>query len=96
MCGIADDAGDELFAVYDPFRALRAAVGYARWGPRSVRQAIRLLAARLPVSHRNMSTDFKIKRALRGPGIRHAYGCPGGMRGPSEHGGPPARIDSRR
>ena len=29
-------------------------------------QAIRLLAARLPVSHRNMSADFRIKRTLRG------------------------------
>jgi asparagine synthase (glutamine-hydrolysing) len=63
---LGGDAGDELFAGYDPFRALRAAAAYARWVPRPVHQAIRLLAARLPVSHRNMSADFKIKRTLRG------------------------------
>jgi asparagine synthase (glutamine-hydrolysing) len=34
--------------------------------PRPLHQAVRLLAARLPVSHRNMSLDFKLKRTLRG------------------------------
>ena len=63
---LGGDAGDELFAGYDPFRALRSAANYARWVPRPVHQAIRLLAARLPVSHRNMSADFRIKRTLRG------------------------------
>jgi asparagine synthase (glutamine-hydrolysing) len=63
---LGGDGGDELFAGYDPFRALRAAENYARWVPRPVHQAIRLLAARLPVSHRHLSGDFKIKRTLRG------------------------------
>lgn len=96
MWGIADDAGDELFAGCDPFRALRGAPGYARWGAHPVRQAIRLLATRLLGSHRDMSIDFKITRTLRGPGIRQPYDCPGGARGPSRHGGPRTRIDSRR
>jgi asparagine synthase (glutamine-hydrolysing) len=65
---LGGDAGDELFAGYDPFRALRAAAAYARWVPRPVHQAIRLLAARLPVSHRNMSAGFRIQRTLRGLG----------------------------
>jgi len=65
---LGGDAGDELFAGYDPFRALGAAAAYARWVPRPVHHAIRLLAARLPVSHRNMSADFRIKRTLRGLG----------------------------
>ena len=63
---LGGDAGDELFAGYDPFRALHRAETYASWVPRPVHQAIRLLAARLPVSHRNMSFDFKLKRTLRG------------------------------
>jgi len=63
---LGGDGGDELFAGYDPFRALRAAAAYARWVPRPLHQAVRLLAARLPVSHRNMSADFRLKRTLRG------------------------------
>ncbi len=63
---LGGDGGDELFAGYDPFRALRAAESYQRLVPRPVHTAIRLLAARLPVSHANISLDFKIKRTLMG------------------------------
>ncbi len=63
---LGGDGGDELFAGYDPFRALRAAELYAQLVPRPVHHAIRLLAARLPVSHENVSFDFKIKRTLMG------------------------------
>lgn len=63
---LSGDGGDELFAGYDPFRALRLASLYEKTVPRSVHQALRLLAARLPVSHKNISLDFKIKRTLRG------------------------------
>jgi asparagine synthase (glutamine-hydrolysing) len=63
---LGGDGGDELFAGYDPFRALQQAERYRRLTPRPVHQAIRMLAARLPVSHRNMSFDFKVKRFLRG------------------------------
>lgn len=63
---LGGDAGDELFAGYDPFRALRKAELYQQLVPRPVHQAISMLAARLPVSHRNMSLDFKLKRTLRG------------------------------
>jgi asparagine synthase (glutamine-hydrolysing) len=63
---LSGDGGDELFAGYDPFRALRLASVYAKTVPRSVHKALRLVAARLPVSHRNISLDFKIKRTLRG------------------------------
>ncbi len=65
---LGGDAGDELFAGYDPFIALRKAELYSKFVPRPMHQAIRLLAARLPVSHRNMSFDFKLKRTLRGLG----------------------------
>jgi len=63
---LGGDGGDELFAGYDPFRALRKADLYARLVPHPVHEAIRLLAARLPVSHENLSLDFKIKRTLMG------------------------------
>lgn len=63
---IGGDGADELFAGYDPFKALR----YARWYdsaiPRPVHRAISMMAAWLPVSHRYMSFDFRAKRMLRG------------------------------
>lgn len=65
---LGGDGGDELFAGYDPFLALRKAEAYAKFVPRPLHLAIRLLAARLPVSHANLSLDFKIKRTLRGLG----------------------------
>jgi asparagine synthase (glutamine-hydrolysing) len=63
---LGGDGGDELFAGYDPFRALRHAERYARLVPRPVHHAVRLMASRLPVSHANLSFDFKIKRTLMG------------------------------
>jgi asparagine synthase (glutamine-hydrolysing) len=63
---LGGDGGDELFAGYDPFVALKKAELYAKYVPKPVHQAIRLLAARLPVSHQNMSFDFKVKRTLAG------------------------------
>jgi asparagine synthase (glutamine-hydrolysing) len=63
---LGGDGGDELFAGYDPFRALKKAETYARLVPRPIHAGIRFLAARLPVSHANISWDFKIKRTLMG------------------------------
>ncbi|MFW5857970.1 MAG: asparagine synthase (glutamine-hydrolyzing), partial [Planctomycetota bacterium] len=63
---LSGDGADELFAGYDPFRALRAAEWYARLTPRPVHRALRLLAAHLPTRHANLSFDFKVKRTLRG------------------------------
>jgi asparagine synthase (glutamine-hydrolysing) len=63
---LGGDGADELFAGYDPFRALRAARLYSALVPRPVHTAIRLLIHRLPVSHANMSADFRLKRTLRG------------------------------
>jgi asparagine synthase (glutamine-hydrolysing) len=63
---LGGDGADELFAGYDPFRALRYAEAYARFVPRPVHRGIAALAARLPVSHSYMSADFRIKRTLRG------------------------------
>ncbi len=63
---LGGDAADELFAGYDPFRALKLAELYNRLVPRPVHRAARLVLARLPVSHRNLSLEFLIKRTLRG------------------------------
>ncbi|MEO6053193.1 MAG: asparagine synthase (glutamine-hydrolyzing) [Chthoniobacterales bacterium] len=63
---LGGDGGDELFAGYDPFRALQHAENYARAVPRPMHKAIRLLAGMLPVSHKNVSLDFKVKRTLCG------------------------------
>ncbi len=65
---LGGDGADELFAGYDPFRALRRAELYRRLAPRPVHRAARLLAARLPVSHANMSLGFKINKTLQGLG----------------------------
>ena len=63
---LGGDGGDELFAGYDPFKALKAAELYSKMVPRVLHPALTFLAAQLPVSHRNISFDFKIKRMLRG------------------------------
>ncbi len=73
---LGGDGADELFAGYDPFRALKWAKMYDDWMPKPVHQAIKLIIARLPVSHRNMSLDFKIKRTLRGLSFAPCYWSP--------------------
>lgn len=63
---LGGDAGDELFAGYDPFLALAPAKLYHNLIPPAMHEAIFWLARKLPVSHKRMSLDFKIKRTLRG------------------------------
>jgi asparagine synthase (glutamine-hydrolysing) len=63
---LAGDGGDELFAGYDPFRALGMATWYDRLIPGPVHQAIQAVVAALPSTHGNMSLDFRLKRTLRG------------------------------
>ena len=63
---LGGDGADELLAGYDPFRALRYARWYEKLVPKPVHRAISLVVARLPVSHRYMSVDFRLKRTLRG------------------------------
>jgi asparagine synthase (glutamine-hydrolysing) len=62
---LGGDGGDELFAGYDPFRAVKMAETYSRIVPKPVHRALAALVARWPVSHRNMSFDFRLKRFLR-------------------------------
>jgi asparagine synthase (glutamine-hydrolysing) len=73
---LGGDGGDELFAGYDPFQALRYAQFYHRLIPKPIHRAIEMLFARLPVSHRNMSLDFRIKRTLRGLSYPPRLWCP--------------------
>jgi asparagine synthase (glutamine-hydrolysing) len=63
---LGGDGADELFAGYDPFRALKLAQTYSSLIPKPIHKGIRLLMAKLPTSHRNMSLDFKINRTLLG------------------------------
>ncbi|MES2572363.1 MAG: asparagine synthase-related protein, partial [Verrucomicrobiota bacterium] len=58
---LGGDGADELFAGYDPMRALKMGETYSRLVPRPLHTAIRMMAGRLPVSHANISFDFKIK-----------------------------------
>ena len=63
---LSGDGGDELFAGYDPIKALRLAQFYKRLVPRPLHRGLRRLAELLPASSRNMSLDFKIRRSLIG------------------------------
>jgi asparagine synthase (glutamine-hydrolysing) len=65
---LGGDGADELLAGYDPFRALRYARLYQRAVPRPLHRGIVAAISRLPVSHRYMSLDFRLKRTLRGVG----------------------------
>ena len=63
---LGGDGADELLAGYDPFRALRYARWYEKVVPKALHRGVSLAVARLPVSHKYMSLDFRLKRTLRG------------------------------
>lgn len=63
---LSGDGGDELLAGYDPFRALGPAQTLDRFVPRGLWRMLRGAAEMLPRSDRNMSFDFKVRRALGG------------------------------
>jgi asparagine synthase (glutamine-hydrolysing) len=68
---LGGDGGDELFAGYPTFLAHRLAQFYRL--PQAIhKRLVRPLANLLPVSTRNFSLDFKVKRFLRGAGARPA------------------------
>jgi len=63
---LGGDGADELFAGYDPFKALKLAEVYKTMIPKPIHQGIRIAMGLLPATHTNMSLDFKINRTLRG------------------------------
>jgi asparagine synthase (glutamine-hydrolysing) len=66
---LGGDGGDELFAGYDPFRAVASAEWYRRLMPATLHGGlVRPLAARLPSTSGNMALDFQVNRFLRGAG----------------------------
>jgi len=70
---LGGDGADELFAGYDPFKALAAARWYERLVPRFVsRHLVEPLVRCLPDSDRNMSLPFKLNRFLRGLHVERA------------------------
>ncbi len=72
---LGGDGADELFAGYDPFKAISVARNYGKMMPRIFQEALLTFVNQIPVSHKNMSLDFKIKRFLSGaiqhPNIRN-------------------------
>jgi asparagine synthase (glutamine-hydrolysing) len=63
---LSGDGGDEMLAGYDTFAALGLAQACARYLPRGMIKVLENAARWLPRSGRNMSIDFKIRRALGG------------------------------
>ena len=73
---LGGDGGDELFAGYDPFRALGIARMYRALVPRHLNRFIEYFTHLLPISSDNMSLDFRIRRGLRGLSHRPALWNP--------------------
>ncbi len=73
---LSGDGGDELLAGYDPFKALRYAELYSKFIPKPIHESIKYLFSYIPVSHKNMSLDFKIKKTLNGLSYPQKYWLP--------------------
>jgi asparagine synthase (glutamine-hydrolysing) len=73
---LSGDGGDEMFAGYDPFSALKIAEYYNKFIPNILHNKIIKLADYLPISRENMSFDFKVKRALKGLSYKKEFWNP--------------------
>lgn len=76
---LSGDGGDELFAGYDPFKALAPARAYSLCMPRPLHDLLRRAVGLLPTSDANMSLDFKIRRFLRGLSYARPFWLPAWM-----------------
>jgi asparagine synthase (glutamine-hydrolysing) len=65
---LSGDGGDELFAGYPTYQAHKL-ITYFDSLPAFLKSALRTMAAYLPVSHNNISTEFKLKQFLKGAGV---------------------------
>ncbi len=63
---LSGDGGDELFAGYDPFKVLRYAEMYNSIVPIGLNAGLQKIINLLPISDKNMSLDFILKRGFRG------------------------------
>jgi len=63
---LSGDAGDEIFAGYDPFKALRPASLYHSVMPDFAHKGMKAMIDLIPKSGKNMSLDFKLRRVLMG------------------------------
>lgn len=73
---LGGDGADELFAGYDPFKALGPSERYFRFVPALIHKLVVAGAELMPVSHQNMSLEFKIKRFLSGLGYSKEFRNP--------------------
>ncbi|HKI18886.1 MAG TPA: asparagine synthase (glutamine-hydrolyzing) [Isosphaeraceae bacterium] len=71
---LGGDGGDELFAGYAPFKAVRPGHLYHRFVPRPLHRKVLIPAAQcLPSSDANMALQFKVSRFLRGAAVAPEY-----------------------
>lgn len=73
---LSGDGGDELFFGYDPFKAIKTGILINKIFSKNIIKFIEKLSQNIPVSHKNMSLDFKIKRFLNGIQYENKYWNP--------------------